>query len=394
MKNIGLVIVTYGTNYGTFLQAFATQQAIRSIGFDTEILDVNSVIGDVSRARKKYFAKQIFNVSEVKSYSNVLKGMVWERISRRYRDYLSNRRHFFAEFSKEHFCFAPKVVSWDELSEQCRQYDAILVGSDQLWRPANIAGNYYTLNFVPDEVNKIAFATSFGLKEIRKDQAQTARRFLSRMNHLSVRERSGAQIIEELLGRKVPVICDPSMLLDRSQWNQYLDAKPLIEEKYILCYFLGDQPAHRDFARRLSKATGCIIVGVLHIAGYLSVDEDFADVVPKNIGPFEFLNLIRHASYVCTDSFHGCLFSAMFEKELFVFKRFSDDNSMSTNDRIITLLSELGLESRLVSGTESAAACAEEKIDYASVREKMEVKRREGFDYLAKALANENTDLS
>ena len=394
MKKIGLVIVTYGTNYGTFLQAFATQQAVRSIGFDTEILDINSVIEDVSRARKKYFAKQIFNVSEVKSYSSVLKGMIWERINSRYRDYLSNRRQFFAEFSKEHFCFAPKVDSWEALSEQCRKYDAILVGSDQLWRPANIAGDYYTLNYVPEEINKIAYATSFGLKEIRKNQVQAAKKFLSRIQHLSVREHSGAQIIEELLGRKAPVICDPSMLLDRSQWSEYLDEKPLIDEKYILCYFLGDHPAHRNFARRLSKATGCIIVGVLHIAGYLSVDEDFADAVPRNIGPFEFLNLIKNASYICTDSFHGCLFAALFEKEMFVFKRFSDDNSMSTNDRIITLLSELDLESRLLSGTESVGASVKDKIDYASVQEKIEAKRRAGFYYLSKALADENTDLS
>ena len=179
MKKIGLVIVTYGTNYGTFLQAFATQQAVRSIGFDTEILDINSVIEDVSRARKKYFAKQIFNVSEVKSYSSVLKGMIWERINSRYRDYLSNRRQFFAEFSKEHFCFAPKVDSWEALSEQCRKYDAILVGSDQLWRPANIAGDYYTLNYVPEEINKIAYATSFGLKEIRKNQVRKVPRYRS-----------------------------------------------------------------------------------------------------------------------------------------------------------------------------------------------------------------------
>ena len=76
-NRVGLAIVTYTVNYGTFLQAFATQAAIRSLGYDTEILNIDSVIGDVSIARKKYFLKQIFNLAELKSYRQ---GSVWRML--------------------------------------------------------------------------------------------------------------------------------------------------------------------------------------------------------------------------------------------------------------------------------------------------------------------------
>lgn len=88
--------------------------------------------------------------------------------------------------------------SWEDFSDSCREYSAVLVGSDQVWLPSQIAGDFLTLNFVPDDVKRISYASSFGVSYVEKAQEDKARKFLSRINHLSVREKSGQEIIKTL----------------------------------------------------------------------------------------------------------------------------------------------------------------------------------------------------
>lgn len=393
-KKVGLAIVTYGTNYGTYLQAFATQYAVRKAGYETEVINIDSVKTEVSNARKKYFLKQIFNLPEIKSYKNVLIGIVCEKTNKKYREYISKRKSKFAEFREKNFDFSEIKNSWNGLAELCRSYNYVLVGSDQLWRPANIAGNFYTLNFVPDDITKIAYATSFGLGQIRENQKQITGDFLSRIEHLSVREESGAKIVNELVNRNIPVVCDPTLLLTKEAWSDFLSDEPIVKEKYILSYLLGDNKQHREFVKRLSEHTGCKVVAVKHIAGYIAMDKELGDIVPTDVGPFEFLNLIKNAEYVCTDSFHGCVFTTIFNRNLFAFRRFSKDSKMSTNSRITTLLSMLGMEDRLVYGNEDMSECVAKHTDYSVVEERLEAKRKESLSYLSDAFANKNTDLN
>ena len=393
-KKVGLAIVTYGTNYGTYLQAFATQQLIRNLGYQTEVINIDSVKKEVSKSRKKYFARQIFNLSELKSYKSVLKGIVREKIDKKYKKYIDNRKEKFSEFKNQKFGFSSIVKSWDGLTKLCEEkYEHVVVGSDQLWRPANIAGDFYTLNFVPNSVNKIAYATSFGLSEIRSNQKKKAQNFLNRIDHLSVREVSGAKIVNELTGRKIPVVFDPTLMLSQEEWGAFVLKTQIVEGKYVLCYFLGNNKEHRLFAKNLAKQSGCKVVGILHIAGYLAIDKNFYDEEPINIGPFEFLNLIKNAEYVCTDSFHGCVFSAIFNKRLFAFRRFKSSNKMSTNVRITTLLSTIGLEKSLIYGFEPIDEQIKIKIDYNMVNLKIDSKRKESLKYLTDSFASENTDL-
>ena len=281
----------------------------------------------------------------------------------------------------------------DSLKNISAKYTHVIVGSDQLWRPANIAGGFYTLEFVPENVNKIAYATSFGLASIRKNQEEKAKRFLTRINHISIREKSGQSIISELIGRKVPVVCDPTMLLNKEEWRMLAEKKPLISGNYILVYFLGKNPIHRYFVKRLKEKIGCRIVGIIHIEGYIKIDEELSDDLPRDVGPFEFLNLIEYATYVCTDSFHGCVFSILFNKTFFSFRRFNDNNPMSTNDRIITLLNNTKLSNRLVVGEEQIDDNILLGIDFSEVNTVIQQFRAEAQQYLKNALAEKNTDI-
>lgn len=382
-KKVGLAIVTYTINYGTYLQAFATQEYIKKIGYETEIINIESVIKDVSKRRKKYFFSRLLSVSEIKSYLPTIKLLINKRINKRFRNYYSRRKEKFDEFHDVFFEIGPKCDSWAGLESRCLDFSSVVVGSDQLWRPANIAGDFYTLNFVPENINKISYATSFGLNEIRKKQRNAVKSFLNRIQFLSTREESGAAIIKDCTGRVASVVCDPTMLLTAKEWNSYIGATPLVKGEYVLIYMLNDNKKQRRYIENFAKRKSLKIVGVLHGAGFVKGDDKFVDEAPADVGPFEFLNLIKNASYVFTDSFHGSVFSILFEKQLFVFKRFSDKNKMSTNSRVINLLSRLDLLNRLI---ENETKCLLEDIDYKKVNEKLSEFRKYSENFLTRAL--------
>lgn len=217
---------------------------------------------------------------------------------------------------------SPAYESKKELSENCSRYEAILVGSDQLWLPGNIAADYYTLNFVPNYINTIAYATSFGQSSLPNDSTKLAKVFLSKIKHISVREEAGAKLINNITGRKVPVVCDPTLLFSDKDWMIIQEDVPIIENDYILVYFLGRNSLHREFVTRLKKETGLKVVCLPHIDEYVKSDESCSDVRLYDVDPGQFLNLIRNAKYVCTDSFHCSVFSIQYEREFFTFRRF------------------------------------------------------------------------
>lgn len=306
--------------------------------------------------------------------------------SDRFAQDMKVRHQVYQEFNKKWNKMLPAVKGWDGLKKQASEMDAVVVGSDQLWRPSNIVGSFFTLEFVPDDVRKVSFSTSFGVPEIPAGLHQHAKRFLSRIDHLSVREDSGAVIVKNECGREAKVICDPTMLLTAEEWMHIHNEKPFAEGEYILMYMMGDNPEQREFVKKLRKATGYRIIGLLHGATYISYDEKVADEIPYNVGPSEFVNLIRYAQYVCTDSFHGTVFSILHSKKFFSFRRWPDGSKFSANDRLYTLLKYTGLERRLLDGTENFENCISDLIDFDDVLEKVATRRKESMEYLVNAL--------
>lgn len=386
-KKIGLAITTYTHNYGSFLQSYAMFETIKKLGYDPEVINTAGVQFSISAARRKYFIKRIFNINELRSYSAMLRGIAMKYVSKKYAEQLRIRGTGYERFRDSHFKFSPVKTSWKEISEMCKDYCAVVVGSDQLWRPANIEGNYYTLNFVPYEINKIAYAPSFGIPFLPKSQAEKAKKFLPRLNHIGVREERGADIIKELTGLKVPVVCDPTLLFTKEDWDKNVGER-IIKDNYILCYFLGDNEDSLKFAKKLKEYWNVKIVGIVHIAGYNKNISKYMDETPFDIDPFQFVNLVKFAKCVLTDSFHCSVFSILFEKEFFAFKRFSDKDTMSTNNRLVTLFKMVEIEGRLISGKEAVNKELFKLIDYKKVCENIRKKREFSMNYLIKALEN------
>lgn len=389
MKKIGIAAVTYKDNFGSALQTYATQYTLEKMGYDARIFEIKGVHRGIMIKKMLYYAGRLFDPIEAKYLFANLTSRSRKQASITSDQFATDmkvRHQMYVDFNKKWNKMLPTVNGWSGLRKQASEMDAVVVGSDQLWRPSNIVGNYYTLEFVPDEVKKIAFSTSFGVPELPSRLHKHAKKFLSRIEHISVREDSGAEIVKTESGREATVVCDPTMMLTAEDWMHIQEVKPFAEGKYILMYLMGDNPEQREFVKELSKQTGCRIIGLLHGATYISYDEDVVDEKPYDVGPAEFINLIRNAEYVCTDSFHCCVFSILNSTKFFAFRRWPDGSKFSANDRLYTLLKFTGLERRMLNGNEDAAKCAADEIDFSEVLARVEKRRKESMDFLVNAL--------
>lgn len=388
---IGLAAVTYKDNFGSALQTYATQYVLEKLGHEVGIFDIKGVHRGIKFRKILYYLGRLLDPVEIKYLITNLLSRSRKQASVGSDQFAQNmkiRHQAYQNFNDKWFKMLPISKSWKGLRQQASEMDAVVVGSDQLWRPSNIVGRFFTLEFVPDDIKKVAFSTSFGVPELPNNLHRHARKFLSRIDYISVREDSGADIVKRECSRDAKVVCDPTMLLTADEWMHVQDEKPIVDGDYILCYFMGDNPEHREFAKRLREETGYRIVGLLHGATYIASDEEYVDEKPFDVGPSEFINLIRNAQYVCTDSFHGCVFCILNQKKFFAFCRWPDGSKFSANDRLYTLLKFTGLEKRLLDGSEDVLSYMNSNIDYETVLKKVSMRRQESMDYLIKALSS------
>lgn len=396
MRKVAIVSCYFQHNYGSMLQAYATQMALDKMGYANETINVTGFNHEIQKAKMIYFVKASLTSDILLSKMGMAMNVVRRKISNDGYGTLSRQRNEkFDAFARNNFRLSSAYHSKLELGQKCEEnYSSVLVGSDQLWLPGNIAANYYTLNFVPDSINTIAYATSFGQSDLPKDSAVKARVFLNKIRHIGVREESGQKLVKELTGRNVPVVCDPTLLFTGEEWMAIQQEKPLIDGKYIFCYFLGNNPPHRDFAKRLREKTGYKIVALTHLDEFVKSDESYANETPYNIDPADFLNLIRNAAYVCTDSFHCSVFSILYRKSFFTFRRYNRNTKQSTNSRLDTLFNMTGVKGRLLTGNEKIENCLKIETDYNEVHQKLDDVRKQSFEYLLTALKDErSTDL-
>lgn len=393
MKKIAIVSCYFQHNYGSMLQAYATQMALDKLGYDNETIDVSGFNREIKRAKMLYFAKASLTSDILFSKLGMATNVLRKKLSKgTYGKNTSIRNHKFDDFYKEYFRLSSKYDSKAKLGEKCKDnYSAVLVGSDQLWLPGNIAGDYYTLNFVPDSINTVAYATSFGQSELPSDSAKKAKVFLKRIKHIGIREESGKKLIKKLVNRDVQVVCDPTLLFTGKEWMSIQTEETKINEPYILCYFLGNNLLHREFAKRLKEKTDCKIVALVHLDEYVKNDEGYADYTPYDVDPADFLNLIRNAKYICTDSFHCSVFCMLYEKVFFTFKRYTRKTKYSTNSRLDTLFNLAGIEGRVFEGNEDIQKCLDMYIDYTAVCENLEKIRKESYNYLVAALEDKGS---
>lgn len=386
-KKIALVTCYFQPNYGSQLQAYATQLIFDKMNVPNETIRIDGLKKEINEAKYRYFLSRIWDINTVKDkFATVKKKLASKTKGEVFKANLVTRQKKFDDFSKSMFHISNIYNSKKELGCQAYKYSAFVVGSDQLWLPSNIEADYYTLNFVPMDIPKIALATSFGVSHLPKRQANKAAIFLKRLNSCSVREKSGQTIVKELTGIDVPVVCDPTILFTSTDWNTITRPERFVNEPYLFCYFLGNNPEQGEFVKKIKEKTGYKIVQLQHCDEYISSDESFPDYAPYDVGPAEFVQLIRDAEYVFTDSFHCSVFSMIFSKTFFTFRRYNSDSIVSTNGRLYSLLSIVGLEDRLLKGTENITDCLGKGIDYNDVHDRLNDLRIRTKEFIENAL--------
>jgi hypothetical protein len=388
INKVAIVSCYYHHNYGSMLQAYATQRLLDSLSIPNETIACMPPITYMVQPRWMYYCKKIMAGDWALRWGKLKIAYYKKKYSDTVGKSLELRDSYFDNFIVAHMRLSACYHTRNELISMAINYSAFLVGSDQLWRMDSIEHGYYTLEFVPENKVKIAYATSFGMAHIPFFQQKKTRQFLNRFNHIAVREDSAKVLIKCLTGRNVPVVLDPSLLLNEKQWSEVCLPHRIIHEPYILCYFLGNNLEHRKFAKRIKQATGLKILSLLHLDTYVKEDEETADIMPFNIGPSEFINLVQYADYVCTDSYHGTAFSIIYKKVFFTFPRFQKTEFQSTNTRLDTLLRQTNLENRLIDPTRDIKQCLDMEINYDVVSQKLNLLRDDSIKYLKSAFAS------
>ncbi len=364
----GLVTFYHIHHYGALLQAAATERAVESLGGACEIID--------------YYVNQ--NNDLFRKPTGVGSAAADVHTALHYKA-LRDRYQRFERFSKDHLRISGhRFESLEELRSAELPYDLILSGSDQIWNPKIFPDGRFDPVFFGafSTRRKIAYAPSFGVPHIPEGMEEELRSYLESFSHISVRERQGREIVKEITGKDVPVVLDPTLLLTAEQWSAM--AAPLDRSGgYILCYCISKPGALAPYIQRLAEETGLPVVQLCGIRQ--KVHPKAACVL--DAGPSEFLGLFQNASYVCTNSFHGTVFSVQFQKPFFTAVAPSE-LAAPESSRTFSILSRLGLTERII-GT-GATAGLDDTIDWADVDRRLRAARQSSLDYLRAALWDEN----
>lgn len=383
---IGVCMKYAQHNYGGMLQAQALCYELDRRNIQYELIRYEK---HDSILKKIKFIPRFFNIVLINDKMLEMKKKKAFIFHPEFKANNQKRIDAFDRYSNEKFKKLSEIyVGYESLCKASKKYDAVMVGSDQLWSPSGLPTNFFNLKFVPDKIRKISVASSFGVKQIPTYQKSRTADYLKRIDFISMRENRGKEIVKELTGRDVPVITDPVFLLNREEWEEVVPPKKIYEESYVFAYFLGPNEEHRKAVEEFAKKKGLKTVAFRHVDQYVKSDEKFGDITPYDVTPDRFLNILRNAEYVFTDSFHGAVFSAIHKKDFVIFDRYRDGASFSKNSRIDSFCDNLNLGYRRYRG--DLEKNLEKTIDYDEVQRNIERMLAETKKYLDAALSDVN----
>ncbi len=359
---IGIYTFHAEVNFGAQLQAYATQRFLRNNGFYAEIVNIESLYQE---KRMNYCYPWTNIKGFILNIMKLLRPSVRKKISniKKFHSLMNCSRRYFSE---------------DEYMNSPEHYDVHLVGSDQVWNVENgiCAVPFYFLPFLPRNSVKISYASSFGCDCIKKEDYSKLKLLLSSFKTISVREKSGVDLVFQATGCRVKNVLDPTFLLSVEQWNSILPRDRIIPQKYILYYGFDKGANFYKMIREARRLVGGILVGV---SVSLTSPYHF-DRFEMCAGPLEFVRLIRDAEFVVTSSFHGMAMSIIFQKDFMIL---SHGNRMT---RMESTLDTLGIKNRIVGNVDDVETVVKDKINYSVVGNNVKRKVNDSSSWLLGAL--------
>jgi len=356
-KKIAVLTWHYYPNFGSALQAYALQEKLTSMGYRVHILDYrNPKYGIVSRTK------------------TFLQGLLGDLLPRRFP-------YSYPAFWHRYMHLTRMTYDKNDLPNFVKRYDVCICGSDQIWAP-NVFDSVYLLDFVPDNVARVSYAASIGLNDIPNSLAEHYKENLARFQAISIREKAGSELLMQKCGIKAKTVLDPTLMIDVQQWEK-IEKRPVDfpEAPFIFCYFLKTDHQYEWHVKEYAKKTNWKVLG------YSAREEDtnWFDKRYTKIGPREFVWLIHRAEAIITDSYHGTIFSMLYNKPFVTFERFSAEDAICQNSRLYQLKDDFKLDKQIVCHRD--VECLEVLcVDENYFRERLRVLREKSVEYLAEAL--------
>ena len=360
-RKIGIITCGKESNYGACLQAFATYHTIKKMGYDVELMNYSF------QSDKPYLP---FNKPSLKSTISSLLFFFPRR----------NRWQAFEGFRNRYMKYSDeRLYNVDDFKRVKSNYDVFLVGSDQVWNPElgiDIDITLLTFYNSKDGPNKISYASSMGLDKLPNSMEEKYRKALLDFEKISVREKSGVQIVKQLTQKECSLVSDPVLLLSKEEWNEFIDESVVPKEPYIFIYDMRHSRHVQECALDLAKKYDCKVIACASVwLGRKGIETHLS------YSPSQYLALIKNAKAVVTDSFHGTVFSIIFQKEFYAF---SSGEGKKIGGRLSNILQIVHLENRLLEIFDKTLQIP--PIDYASVNKDVAMFRNNSWDYLKKAL--------
>lgn len=362
---IGILTFHASHNYGSMLQAFALQQTLNGWGYENEIINLRT---DIQR----------FLILPPLEWNHLRSSLI--KLLKHPSSTLVEQRKYnrFEKFLNEDLKLTPELKNHAAVEKWIKHQnlDTVIVGSDQVWNTGCMDfDTSYLLDF-PISIRRIAYAPSLGSfpENLDADKRELLKNAWKDFDYLSTREKRGSDFVHKLTGKKVEVVLDPTLLLDKEHYESLGIGTPLVKEKYLFYYTPREEKGTFHIAKLLAKKLGMKIV----------VTQSHPDYVGNNIirindcGPREFLNVIANADFTIGKSFHLLAFSLIFQKEFLMVSRDKDS-------RMMNILEPLELEHRLIS-PDDGKVMIPNPLDFLKIQVRIKELRQSSLQYLHASL--------
>ncbi len=361
---VGILTFHYAHNYGAVLQAYALKTYLRSQGHEVVILNYQNTTIASRYQLKRPYEYHLKDIRHVRRLRTIAKSVLDRRAS---EEHWKRQFYAFEAFIDKYLLDSKKDIL-DIRALESVNLDVLIAGSDQIWNHGLTGGidSVYYLDFKTN-AKKMFYAASNGKDSIPDKDASYCLGAIQNADYISTREGGLANYLSSALSRKVYHAVDPSLLLDEMQYD-FLAGRSEAKEPYIFAYFVAENDTMSDIVRYVSRALKLKVIELHYYrTRKISGPDQRADM-----GPIEFLQSIKNAELIFTNSFHGTVFSIIFQKKFYsVFKK---------DARIENLLEGLNLGERHINSAKEIDLNS--TIDYKAVNMKLKQIRADSVEFL------------
>lgn len=382
-KKVYILTLHRSLNYGAVLQCYSLQKQLESIGFSVKVLNYNQtkdkktifwLIWNWLKVIRKIYERKIYKRSEIR-----------KRIRSRKEAKVSKKfLKIFTDFRNRFYNLTPIEYGYKELLDSPPNAYAYIVGSDQVWGQDFIfTSPVFLLAFGSTSTKKIAYAPSFGKATMEKYMLKTFQKEVSKFDHISVREKSGVQLLNRL-GISGDQVLDPTLVIDKLLINEIMDESSVPKRDYVLIYWLNQEKRLFEwFQNQVEKHVNQVDIVYVSTNVIWERPKHWIENKPT---PGQLLALFKNAKQVFTNSFHGTVFSIKYKKDFFVFPR--DAHSNKQNLRLIDILNTIGLKDRFLFPYSNASEVilSVQQINYESVEQLLQKHIKKSQQFLQNSL--------